>query len=98
VLTLVVTAHGDLDRALKVWDGTDDPAAAVHMAVLRSDVIYQTSRTYLHSAYLEDYCDAADRIGAFLTRPEITPRIETSFFKVEDPRLQQLLSDATYLS
>ncbi len=97
VLTLVVTAHGDLDRVLKVWDNADDPAAAIHMAVLRSDVIYQTSRTYFHSAYLENYRDAADKIGAFLARPKITPRIETAFFKVEDPRLQQLLSDAIYL-
>ncbi len=64
--------------------------AAVHMAVLHTDVIYQTSRTYSHSAYLEDHSEATDRIGAFLRRPDI-PRIETSFFKVEDPRLQQLL-------
>ncbi len=97
VLTLVVTAHGDLDRVLQVWDAADDPAAAVHMAVLRSDVIYQTSRTFFHSAYLEDYRDAADKIGAFLARREIVPRIETAFFKVDDPRLQQLLSEATYL-
>jgi hypothetical protein len=67
------------------------------MAVLRSDVIYQTSRTFFHSAYLEDYRDAADKIGAFLARREIVPRIETAFFKVDDPRLQQLLSEATYL-
>jgi len=97
VLTLVVTAHGDLERVLKVWDGAEDPAAAIHMAVLRSDVIYQASRTFFHSAYLEEHRDAADRIGAFLARPEITPRIETAFFKVEDPRLRQVLSDATYL-
>jgi hypothetical protein len=98
VLTLVVTAHGDLGRVLAVWDDADDPAAAIHMAVLRSDVIYQMSRTFFHSAYLDEYREAADKIGAFLARPEITPRIETAFFRVEDPRLQQLLSDATYLS
>jgi hypothetical protein len=98
VLTLVVTAHGDLDRVLAVSDAAPDPHAAIHMAAQRQDVVRQTSRTYFYSAYLEDYRDAADKIGAFLARPEITPRIETSFFKIENPRLQQLLSDATYLN
>ena len=81
VLTLVVTAHGDLERVLKVWDDAADPAAAIHMAALRSDVIYQTSRTYFHSAYLDEYRDAAEKIGAFLARREIVPRIETAFFR-----------------
>ena len=76
------------DRVLQVWDDAADPAAAIHMAVLRSDVIY-------HSAYLDEYRDAADKIGAFLARREIVPRIETALFKVGDPRLLQLLSDAT---
>ena len=95
VLTLVVTAHGDLERVLAVWDAADDPGAAVHMAALREGVIRQTSRTFFHSVYLDEYAAAADTIGAFLMRPETTPRIETAFFMVTDQRLQQLLSDAT---
>jgi hypothetical protein len=59
----------------------------------RGYAIYQTSHIYFH-AYLDEYRDGADRIGAFLARREI----ETAFFKVEDPRLQKLLSDATYVS
>ena len=64
----------------------------------RGYAIYQTSHIYFHSAYLDEYRDAAEKIGAFLARREIVSRIETAFFKVEDPRLQKLLSDATYVS
>ena len=64
----------------------------------RGYAICQTSHIYFHSAYLDECRDGADRIGAFLARREIVSRIETAFFKVEDPRLQKLLSDATYVS
>jgi hypothetical protein len=47
----------------------------------RGYAIYQTSHIYFHSAYLDEHRDAADRIGAFLARREIVPRIETAFFK-----------------
>lgn len=97
LLTLVVTAHGDLERVLAVWDAAPDPAAAIHMAALRERIIRESSRTYFHSAYLEDYRDAANRIGAFLAGADKTARIEEAFFLIDDPRLQQLLSDATYL-
>lgn len=71
-----------------------DPAAAVHMAALRRRVIERTDRTYLHSPYLEDHASAADRIGEWLLQPQVSARIEAAFFAVQDPRLQQLLSDA----
>jgi hypothetical protein len=98
VLTLVVTAHGDLPRVLATWDGAPDPFAALHMAALREKVIRESHRTYFHSPYLEDRPQAADRIGAFLARPELTQRIETAFFQLDDPRLQKLVSDAIHLS
>jgi hypothetical protein len=94
VLTLVVTAHGNLQRALTVWEAADVPCAAIHMAALRGRVLSEADRTYFHSAYLENHREAADTIGAFLMRPEVTQRIETAFFQIEDPRLQQLVSDA----
>lgn len=95
VLTLVVTAGGDLERVLAVWDGAADPSAAIHMAALREDVLESAGRTYLHSAYLDkDFNREADRIGAFLMRPEVDRRIEAAFFAVSDARLQSLLSDA----
>lgn len=98
VLTLVVTAHGDLDRVLAIWDAVTEPRAAVHMAALRGRVLRESARTYFRSPYLDDHRGAADAIGEFLSRPEVPLRIEAAFFQVDDPRLQQLLSDAIYLS
>jgi hypothetical protein len=94
VLTLAVTAGGDVDRLLTRWNAADDPPAPIHMAALRRRVIREVDRTYLHSPYLEDHPEAADKIGAFLMRPEVDARIEGAFFTVEDPRLQKILSDA----
>lgn len=95
VLTLIVTAHGDLARALDAWDKAEDPGAAIHMAALRERVLTSGGRTHLHLAYLEgDYDEAADLVGGFLMRPEVTARIEAAIFLVEDPRLQRILSDA----
>lgn len=93
VLTCVVTAGGDLDRVLAVWDAAPDPAAAIHMAALQDDILRETGRTYFHSAYLDTHREAADTIGAFLTRPEVQTRLEAAFFQIEDPRLQQIVSD-----
>lgn len=94
VLTLAVTAGADVDRILVCWDAAADPPAAIHMAALRhDDMLQEHDRTYLHSPFLEDHRDAADRIGAFLLRPEVAARIEAVFFAVDDPRLQQILSD-----
>ena len=96
VLTMVVTAGGNLDRVLAAWDAAEDPAAAIHMAAMLRDVIQETGRTYFHSAYLEDHQEEADKIGAFLMRHEVAQRIEEAFFKIEEPRLQKLVSDAIY--
>lgn len=95
VLTMIVTADGDIGRALAAWDAAADPAAAIHMAALREDVLSTQARTCWHSAYLDEHKGAGDKIGAFLMRPEVDQRIEAAFFAVEDPRLQAILSDAT---
>lgn len=94
VLTMIVTADGDLDRALAAWDGAADPAAAIHMAALRSDVLTLNGRPCLDNPFLEDHRTEADKIGAFLMRDDVDRRIEAAFFMVSDPRLQQILSDA----
>jgi hypothetical protein len=65
------------------------------MAALRQQIVRQASGTFFHSAYLDGYGAAADMIGGFLSRPETSPRIDAAFFMVTDPRLQQLLSNAT---
>lgn len=95
VLSLVANAKGDIDQALAAWDGGPDPGAAIHMAALRAQVVRTPERAYLYSAFLEGaHRDAADKIGAFLTRPEIDKRLEGAFFHVDDVGLQQILSDA----
>ena len=94
VLTMIVTADGNLDRALAAWDGAADPAAAIHMAALRSDVLTLNGRPCLDNPFLEDHRTEADKIGAFLMRDDVDRRIEAAFFMVSDPRLQQILSDA----
>jgi hypothetical protein len=94
LLTMVVTAHGDIGRVLAAWDRAPDPGAAIHMAPLLRHVLLEKDRTYFSSPYLDDYQDAADQIGAFLTRPVVPERIEASFFLTDDPRLQRILSDA----
>jgi hypothetical protein len=95
VLTLIVTAQGNLETALSAWDGASDPEAAIHMAAQRERVLIEGRRTYLHSAYLEgEFDQAADAIGAFLMRPEVDRRLEAAFFAVTDPRLQKIISDA----
>ncbi len=94
VLTLVVTAGGDLERVLAKWDTADDPPAAIHMAALRYRIARKLGNICLPSAHLERHPDAAERIGAFLMRPEVGSRMETAFFAVEDPRLQKILSEA----
>lgn len=94
VLTLVVTAGGDLPRVLAAWDAAPDPAAAIHMAALRQHVLVTQTRTHIHSPFLENHREAADSIGAFLMRPEVGRRIEAAVFATPDPRLQQILSDA----
>jgi hypothetical protein len=70
VLTLVVTAHGDIDNVLAVWDAAPDPGAAIHMAALREGVLHHTARTHFHSPFLDEFPQAADKIGAFLMRPQ----------------------------
>jgi hypothetical protein len=93
VVTMVVTAGGDIDWLLHAWAGAEDPAAAIHMAALREDVLEERHRTYLYSAYLEKHEDAARRVGAWLLQPNLTARIEAAFFEVSDPRLQVILSN-----
>jgi hypothetical protein len=95
VLTCIVTAEGNLERALSAWEQAENPAAAIHMAALRGDVLTLNGRFCLDNAFLEDHREAADKIGAFLMRPEVDARIEAAFFETPDPRLQRILSDAT---
>lgn len=96
IMTMTVTAGGDIERALAAWDAISTPAAAIHMAALRDRMTFRGGSWSLHSAYLEGDHDAeAEIIGSFLMRPEVDARIEAAFFETSDPRLQKILSDAT---
>jgi hypothetical protein len=95
VLTMIITARGDLRAALAAWDGVRTAGSALHLAAMRENLLQSGGRTYLHSAYLERDFDAeADAIGAFLMRDDVDRRIEAAFFMISDPRLQKILSDA----
>jgi hypothetical protein len=94
LLTLVISAEGDLGRVLAVWDRAPDPGAAIHMASLRPGIIHERGRTYFWSAHLEEHPAAADQIGEFLMRPCVAERIDASFFLTDDAQLQRILSDA----
>ena len=92
ILTLIVTAGGDLDRALAAWDAGPEIGTAAHMAQLRTDVYYTGGRDTYRNAHLDDDPQAADKIAAFVTRPEVAERIENAFFLTEDLDLQTILS------
>jgi hypothetical protein len=64
------------------------------MAALRDRVHNELDRVYFYSAFLPERAAQADAIGAFLMRPAVTARIDKAVFMVDDPRLQQILSDA----
>ncbi|MGL4395904.1 MAG: hypothetical protein ACRCS9_05135 [Hyphomicrobium sp.] len=92
VLTVTVTAGGNLQRVLAAWEAAPDPAAALHMAEARTELYPVRGALVYHSAYFDDYFDAKAEIGAWLVRPEIEARIERAFFATADPRLQAVLS------
>jgi hypothetical protein len=93
VLTLVVTAGGDLDRLLATWDAAEVPPAVIHMAALRLHVVNEGSDPFLYSVFLENHREAAHKIGAFLMRQEVTARIKWTRFELADAH-ERLLSAA----
>lgn len=92
ILVLIVTAGGDLARALRVWDEGPELGAALQLAQARPRVGYKKGRDVFANAHLEDYPDAAAQIAAFLTRESVAERIEAAFFLTEAPHLQSILS------
>lgn len=94
VLTLIVTAGGDLDRALAVWDAEPDPQAVAHMVAMRQETLTHYGEAYLTTPFLDDFRSEALKIGAFVMRSELDSRIEAAFFMARDPLMQKMLSDA----
>ena len=75
VLTMIVLAGGDLTRVLAVFDDGPDPEAAVHMASMRMGLETRRGRPYYGNAFLNDYPEVCERIGAWLSRDSVTERI-----------------------
>ena len=94
ILTMIITAGGDLDRALKVWDAAPDPGAIAHMVAMRGETLTHYGEPYLDTPFLDKFRSEAEKIGAFVMRPELVIRIEEAFFSTADPAMQQFLSDA----
>jgi hypothetical protein len=92
VLVMVARAGGDLDRALQVLDGADDPEAAVHMASMRDEVEGTESNCRYKHHHLSDYPAAAGQIGEWLMRPSITKRIEAAVELIDDPDYDDVLA------
>lgn len=98
VLTMALTAGAEAERLIQAFESAPDPGAAVHLASLRRRIRQTLHGHVLQSAYLEDerYEAAVKRLGAWLAGPAVSARIEAAFFLVDDPRLQEILSDGSW--
>lgn len=75
VLIMIARAGGDFDAALAAFDDSGDPEAAVHMASLRRNVAWQDGDPVYRDPFLEEYPEAAGKLGAFLVRDSVSTRI-----------------------
>jgi hypothetical protein len=99
VLGMMICAGADVARLLTVWDAAQEPAAALHIANLRFSLATDERGTRLHSFHLDpEHAEAALAVGAYLSSPQATARIEATFFRTTDPDAQTLMSDALFLA
>jgi hypothetical protein len=96
VLCMIVTAGGDLERALDAWDRASGPSAEIHMAALRSLVRRDPDPRIVNAHLSQEFTGAAHAIGKFLARAEVDARLERTFFSLNHLGLQQLVSDAIW--
>lgn len=94
-LSVLVSAGCVVPRVLAVWDAAPDPAAAVHMAEARLRIAWKKGRSVFYDAHLEgDYDPETEAIATFLSRTEVTERIEAAFLAATDEGLAQVLANA----
>ncbi len=91
VLTMIVLAGGNLDAALEAFDTSSDPAAALHMAAMRSDLTVKDGEPWFHQEHLGDHPQAARAIGQFLARSSVIDRIGGAIDLLNDPRYDEVL-------
>lgn len=94
LLSLIISAGGSLDRALAVWSSRDDLEAAIHMAALRLKLTNENGATRLKTTFRDTNEAAMKQVGEFLTDPMVEARLERAFFQIQEPLLQQIISDA----
>ena len=95
---MALTAGAKVERLIQALESAPDPGAAVHLAVLRGDVVREDPGFILESVYLRDprYREAAQKLGDWLVGPSVGERLEAAFYEVTDPRLQEILSKAAW--
>lgn len=84
VLTMIVTAGGDLDGALEVFDQGPDPETAIHMASMRLDVGLRDQDYVYENSFLKDYGARSRQIGDWLLRDVVSERIVASTERIEN--------------
>jgi hypothetical protein len=92
LLGMVIRAGGDLERVLAVFDGCPDPAAAVHMSSMRSNVEMRGDTPHFRNAHYDDYPDAARRLAEWLGRDSVTERIMAAHDLLQDPDYDDILN------
>jgi hypothetical protein len=98
VVTMMIRAGAEVTPLLAILDAAPDPAAALHLADMRFDLVTDSRGTRLGNAHLEsDFVEAALAVGAFVASAKATSRIEAAFFQTTDPLAQNMLSDALLL-
>lgn len=94
IMTMIIRAGGDIDRALRIWDEGPLLGSAIHMAEVLGSLGYKHGRDILSTSHLEDWLEASNAVATFLLRPSVQQRIEEAFFSTDDPHLQKILSNA----
>lgn len=100
-LTLAVRAGASLESLLAAWHECRSPGAAVHLAMLRSDLApAPTGGWRARNAFLDDFEAEALQIGRFASDPAQVPRLEQALLALDDaaPVLRQIIVENLTLS
>ncbi|MBM3794548.1 MAG: hypothetical protein FJW31_10865 [Acidobacteria bacterium] len=90
---MIITAGGDLARALAAWDAVPGDAPVIHCALCASRLRSDDEGLALDSVWLTEHHIECLAVGAWLQRDAVIERIRAAFFAVTDPDVQQVLSD-----
>lgn len=92
VLTTIIIAGGDVEPSLAIIARAEDPAAALHVASLRTNIAHdKTGEPFLSTAYLNRNHPAARRVGAWAMDERWTARLEGAILTLEDARYLEII-------